>query len=402
MQTLPAVLVLCLILLCGAAALVRLPIHRHSTSSAEKAITTPSILKKVVKASHQFPHQLPFDIDTNFDANKVLDSIEFSFNMTIGTPPQHFSVVFDTGGFETCDFWVPSVACDPLYVQCKGHRQYDHRKSTTYNTSGDSFMTDLDTTGLLTSDVMNFGPLQIKLQKFGEAWNFPSPDANWHADGYYGFNPLKHMDTGLTPFYTMVEQGVLPEPVVGMYIVRTNTSLGGELLLGGRDSSRYQGQLAYLNFTAADSLVGWMVKMDSVKVPSINQSFCVGCKAVLHNQDAYSIGKYPDAEKLNVALGAIIYRVGFYLDYFRFNCKKVSSLPQVVFAIAGKEFVIGPERYVLKVTAPDGETVCISSFIGDRFESMDYDWSLGTAFFETAYVEFNLQLNQVGLALSAN
>ena len=403
MQTLPTLLVLCLILFSGSTALVRLPINRHSTpSAAQKAITTLSILKKAVKASYQFPHQLPLNIDSKFnvDITKV-DSIEFSFNMTIGTPPQNFSIVFDTGGYESSDFWVPSVACDPLYVQCKNHRQYDHRKSSTYNTSGDSFETGLDTTGLLTSDTMNFGPLQIKLQKFGEAWNFPSPDANWHADGYYGFSPLEHEATGLTPFYTMVKQGVLPEPVIGMYIVRTNTSLGGELLLGGRDSSHYQGQLTYLNVTAFDALVGWKVKMDGVKVPSINKSFCDGCQVVLRNQDAFSYVKYPEAEKLNVALGAILYRISLYVGYFRFFCKDVSSLPQIVVAIAGKEFVIGPERYVLKVTEPSGKTACISSFVGVRLDP-DYDWSLGTAFFETAYVEFNLEYNQVGLALSAN
>ena len=95
MQTLPTLLVLCLILFSGSTALVRLPINRHSTpSAAQKAITTPSILKKAVKASYQFPHQLPLKIDSNFnvDITKV-DSIEFSFNMTIGTPPQNFSIV---------------------------------------------------------------------------------------------------------------------------------------------------------------------------------------------------------------------------------------------------------------------------------------------------------------------
>ena len=175
MQTLPPLLVLCLILLSESTALVRLPINRHSTpSTAQKAITTPSILKKAVKASYQFPHQLPLNIDSTFDVNKD-DSIEFSFNMTIGTPPQNFSIVFDTGGYESSDFWVPSVACDPLYVQCKNHRQYDHKKSSTYNTSGDSFETSLGTTGLLTSDTMNFGPLQIKLQKLVKLGTFLAP-----------------------------------------------------------------------------------------------------------------------------------------------------------------------------------------------------------------------------------
>ena len=238
----PTALVL-MTLLSDCSALIRLPINRHSTTSifAMKDVTRPrsNAFKQAGRTSHQFPDRLPLNIDTNFDINRN-EGIEFSFNMTIGTPPQHFSIVFDTAGYERSDFWVPSVACDPLYAQCKNHRQYtryDHKMSTTYNTSGDSFQTSLSTAGLLTSDTMNFGPLQVKLQEFGEGWNFPS--VNWHADGYYGFSPMEHLETGLTPFYTMVKQGVLPEPVVGMYIVRGNASLGGELLLGGRDSSRY-------------------------------------------------------------------------------------------------------------------------------------------------------------------
>ena len=63
--------------------------------------------------------------------------------------------------------------------------------------------------------------------------------------------------------------------------------------------------------------------------------------------------------------------------------------------------MIGPERYVHKVTEANGKVLCISSFVGVRYD-MGYEWSLGTAFFETAYVEFNLQHNQVGLALSAH
>ena len=130
MQTMTTLLLLVfLILLCGSSALVRLPINRHSTPSVKKDISTPqfNVFKQAVKlkASHQFPHQLPLNIDTNFDVHRD-DSIEFSFNMTIGTPPQHFSIVFDTGGEESSDFWVLSAACDPLYVQCKNHRQYDH------------------------------------------------------------------------------------------------------------------------------------------------------------------------------------------------------------------------------------------------------------------------------------
>ena len=329
---------------------------------------------------------------------KIIDGNEFSISITIGTPPQQFSIAFDTAGYEDADFWVTSVACDPLYPQCKGHRKYDHRKSITYNTSGNSFQTALGTSGLLTSDTVAFGKLQIKQQEFGEGWNFPSGLANWHSDGCYSFSPMEHLDTGVTPFYNMVKEGLLAEPVVGMYIVKGNTSLGGELLLGGRDSSRYQGNLTYLNIR--DELSGWEVDMDVIKVPSLNKSYCVnGCGVVFSNQDPYIVGKYPDAFNLNKALGATLYKFDLYIDQFKFDCKIVSSLPKVEFVIAGKKFAIGPEQYVLQMTETNGNVICVSAFLDVRADP-GYDWSIGTAFFEIAYVEYYLQHKQVGVALS--
>lgn len=44
-------------------------------------------------------------------------------------------------------------------------------------------------------------------------------------------------------FETLVEQGQLEEPVFGFYLAESDS----ELIIGGRDSSRYSGNLAYVN-----------------------------------------------------------------------------------------------------------------------------------------------------------
>ena len=77
--------------------------------------------------------------------------------MTIGTPPQTFTVVPDTG---SANLWVYSSGCQS--PACSTHQTYNASKSSTYFADGRAFNTD-DGSGIVDEDVVAFGGVTAKM-----------------------------------------------------------------------------------------------------------------------------------------------------------------------------------------------------------------------------------------------
>lgn len=63
----------------------------------------------------------------------------------------------------------------------------------------------------------------------------------------------------IPPFYNMVQQGLLDEPVFSFYLA--NTDAESEVVFGGVDESRYSGDITYL---PVRRLAYWEVEFDSL------------------------------------------------------------------------------------------------------------------------------------------
>merc|ERR1712151_59198 len=94
----------------------------------------------------------------------VQDS-EYFGEVDIGTPPQKFKVIYDTG---SSNLWIPSKACD----NCKKTGStYDSKASSTYAKNGESFSLQYGTgscNGFLSADTVNVGGADITGFAFGE------------------------------------------------------------------------------------------------------------------------------------------------------------------------------------------------------------------------------------------
>merc|ERR1711937_1068031 len=90
---------------------------------------------------------------------------------TIGTPPQTFKVVLDTG---SSNLWVPSKSCGS--IACYLHSTYDSDASSTYKKNGSEFEIHYGSgslTGFVSQDDFTIGDLKVKGQDFAEATSEP-------------------------------------------------------------------------------------------------------------------------------------------------------------------------------------------------------------------------------------
>ncbi|XP_047330223.1 phytepsin-like [Impatiens glandulifera] len=65
---------------------------------------------------------------------RLKNNMNTKYEISIGTPPQKFTVVFDTG---SSNLWIPSSKCY-YYRACNYHSKYYARRSRTYKVNGTS------------------------------------------------------------------------------------------------------------------------------------------------------------------------------------------------------------------------------------------------------------------------
>ena len=182
--------------------------------------------------------------------------------ISIGTPPQSFKVVFDTG---SSNLWVPSVHCRDK--ACMSHQRYDASLSSTYSHNGTDFSIQYGTgslTGVISSDVLTFGGIEIQDTLFAESIAEPGNTfVMAKMDGIMGMGystiSVNHIPT---PFETMMAQGLVDEGVFAFYLSKGGSD-GSEMVLGGYNPDHFVGDIAWLPVVQKGY---WEVQMEGFKM----------------------------------------------------------------------------------------------------------------------------------------
>lgn len=314
-------------------------------------------------------------------------NVQYFADIALGTPPQAFKVVLDTG---SANLWVPGSQCNS--IACFLHTKYDSSKSSTYKKNGTEFEIRYGSgavSGYISQDTLYMGGLTIPKQDFGETTNEPGlAFAFGKFDGILGLAydtiSVNHV---VPPFYSALDQGLLDDPVFSFKLGNTNKEGDeGVFTLGGIDEEAYSGKITYLPVRRK---AYWEVQFDALSLGTETAEL-QNTGAVIDTGTSLITLPSQLAEIINTQIGA---KKGWNGQY-TVECDSRTSLPDMKFNFDGYNFTLSPFDYILEISGS-----CISAITPFDFPEPIGPLSIvGDAFLRRYYSVYDYGNNAVGLA----
>ena len=333
-------------------------------------------------AANDQGHPLPL---TNF-----MDA-QYYGEIRIGTPEQVFTVVFDTG---SSNLWVPSTRCKS--IACYLHRKYDASLSSSYSKNGTEFAIRYGTgslEGVISNDVVQIADITIDGQDFGESVKEPGITfAVARFDGILGLGYDNiAVQKVVPPFYNMINQELIDEPVFGVWMNSADQGEGGEITFGGTNTDHYDEET--LGWAPIIRKGYWEVELKEASLGDLKLD--LGKKrmgAAIDTGSSLLVVPTKMADNINGKLGAKKTWSGQYTV----ECDIIDSLPDFSMKFGDQIYTLTPSDYILQV-----QNQCISGFMGmDIPEPAGPLIIVGDVFLRKYYTIYDLGNNRVGFAES--
>ncbi|KAK0411843.1 hypothetical protein QR680_005874 [Steinernema hermaphroditum] len=194
-------------------------------------------------------------------------------NITIGTPPQPFTIVLDTG---SSNLWVINSKCTSEACRgcddCYRKQFFDESKSKTFKLDGTHFSIQYGSgscEGKLGVDTLSFGGLTYATQKFGISDSIADVFCYQPVDGILGLGwPALAEDNVVPPMQNVLPQLDQPLFTVWMdrHVKQSEGGNGGLITYGAIDAQNCDSTVNYVPLT---SLTYWQFTLDGFEISGI-------------------------------------------------------------------------------------------------------------------------------------
>ncbi|KAI9486131.1 MAG: aspartic peptidase domain-containing protein [Benjaminiella poitrasii] len=377
---------------------------------------------------------------------------QYLIEVGIGTPPQYFAVTLDTG---SADLWVPSTECPAS--SCPFYR-YDTSKSSTFKSLNKPFNIQYgigSVNGTYATDTVTVGGVSVAKQQIGLAQqtedimtpnpsvggtgsDTPTPFNNTSTEnieangilgmGYPSLTQANSQGEGsYNPFvFNLVSQNIIKEPIFSIYLNSvTQHNWSGEILFGGVDSTKFDGNLTYLPVAGLTTQANsddvsyyyWMVYGQGLGVTgaSTNPTWRLREIGAFILDTGTTLTYLPTSVATEI-VSAIAGENNYVLDsqsgVFIVDCATAQSTarfqlemsPQAGFSNSPVILSVAASELVIPVDGETAETAQVCMFgiapLGNSASIGSNMYLVGDSVLRSAYMVFDIGQNRVGLAPS--
>ncbi|XP_033467548.1 pepsin A-like [Epinephelus lanceolatus] len=361
--------------------LVQVPLEKGKTA---REILEEQGLWEEYRLKYPYNPMVKFDNSFAVGTESMTNDADLAYFgiISIGTPPQSFKVVFDTG---SSNLWVPSVYCSS--PACNNHDKFNPSLSSTYRQNGASLRIQYGTgsmIGFLGYDTVTVGGFAVQNQIFGLSTSEAPFMQYMRADGILGLAYPRLSASGATPvFDNMMKQGLVSQDLFSVYL-SSNGNSGSVVTFGGIDPNHYSGSITWIPLS---SELYWQITVDSVTVNGQVVACNGGCQAIVDTGTSLIVGPQSSISNINQVVGAYSQNGNDMV-----SCNNIGQMPDVTFHIQGQEFTLPSSAYIRQ-----SYYGCHSGF-GNGGSSL---WILGDVFIRQYFSIFDRGQNRVGLARAA-
>lgn len=358
-----------------------------------------------VQAGHR--HHLLNNTETNFIEKKHkhkkskvqeyklhltdINNSQYVGTIKVGTPPQEFDVIFDTG---SSNLWINSDLCEDR--ACLLHKRFEPEKSSSYVEMDVDMNVQFGTgevNGFLAQDTFRVGPVEVTGQTFGEITSeVGEVFVSGKFDGILGLSFPSLSESGYVPVFDNIMQQSLLQTNAFSFYYSALPAQNSVLSLSTPSKDLYEGEIEYVEVSKQ---MYWELKLHDIKVGGEYLNLCPDgpCKIVVDTGTSLLTGP---SEGLTKLLGAVD------INQHGMRCSKTEDLPEITYVLTDSnglhEFPLSHEFYVVR--SEFGDQCRPGMMALDVPQPRGPLWILGDLFMRKYFTVFNRdsEIPRIGFA----